>query len=88
MRDELKGQSLSFTDIAKLVGERWKVLPAEIKEQYEQEASIAKERYNAELAKYKLTDQFKEYAQYLAEFKQKLANKEASSGEGAQPNKV
>jgi len=75
VRDELKGQNLSFTEIAKLVGERWKVLPPDEKERYEHEASVAKERYNAEFDEYKKTENYREYLRYLAEFKSK-ANKE------------
>ncbi|KAK6334669.1 hypothetical protein TWF718_010118 [Orbilia javanica] len=77
VREELKGQSLSFTEIARLVGERWKVLPPEQKEEYEYRAGVMKDRYNQELAAYKKTDQFKEYSQYLLEFKSKEAAKEA-----------
>ncbi|CUS13768.1 unnamed protein product [Tuber aestivum] len=81
VRDELKGQNLSFTDIAKLVGEKWKVLDPENKESYEHEASIAKEKYNSELLEYKKTDSYKEYIQYLSDFKSK-ASKEGREGSG------
>lgn len=69
MREELKGRNLSFTEIAKLVGENWQNLSPEEKEPYEQQASTAKERYNNELAEYKKTEHHREYSQYLAEFK-------------------
>ena len=69
MREDLKGRNLSFTEIAKLVGENWQnLLPSE-KEPYEQQAFTAKERFNNELAEYKKTENYKEYSQYLAEFK-------------------
>ncbi|KAK6354403.1 hypothetical protein TWF730_008810 [Orbilia blumenaviensis] len=77
VREELKGQNLSFTEIARLVGERWKVLPPEQKEEYEYRAGGMKDRYNQELSAYKKTDQFKEYSQYLLEFKSREAAKEA-----------
>ena len=64
---------MTFTDIAKRVGESWQVLLAEEKEPYESQASAAKEKYHAEMAKYKKTDLYKEYAQYLADFKAKNA---------------
>ncbi|KAF3201813.1 hypothetical protein TWF191_003231 [Orbilia oligospora] len=79
VREELKGQNLSFTEIARLVGDRWKVLPLEQKEEYEYRAGVMKDRYNQELAAYKKTDQFKEYSQYLLEFKNKEAAKEAGA---------
>lgn len=83
VRDELKGQNLSFTDIAKLVGERWKVLPPAEKEDYEYQASVAKEKYNNAFEEYKKTDSYKDYAKYLAEFKSKAnkENKEVPTGE-------
>ncbi|KAL7268498.1 hypothetical protein RUND412_008876 [Rhizina undulata] len=79
VRDELKGQNLSFTDIAKLVGEKWKVLNPEHKESYEFEASVAKDRYNSELQEYKKTESYRDYVQYLSEFKLKAA-KEGREG--------
>jgi hypothetical protein len=73
IREDVRGQNLSFTDIARLVGDRWqKLAPAE-KEPYETQAAIAKEKYNAELAEYKKTDSYRDYMHYLAEFKAKHA---------------
>ena len=46
---------------------------AEEKEPYESQASAAKEKYHSEMAKYKKTDAYKEYTQYLADFKAKNA---------------
>lgn len=71
MREELKGRHLSFTEIAKLVGENWQTLTPAEKEPYEQQAFAAKEKYNQELNEYKKTEQYKEYARYLADFKAK-----------------
>ena len=62
---------MSFTAIAKRVGELWQDLPAEEKEAYESEASSAKERYHTEMAEYKTTKSYREYQQYLADFKAK-----------------
>jgi hypothetical protein len=69
MREELKGRNLSFTEIAKLVGENWQNLSPAEKEPYEQQAFSIKERYTNELAAYKKTNEYKEYSQYLVEFK-------------------
>jgi hypothetical protein len=69
----LKGQELSFTEIAKVVGERWQVLPAEEREACERQANSAKERYYAELAEYKKTAQYDAYQRYLEDFKAKHA---------------
>lgn len=71
IREDLRSENLSFTEIAKRVGEKWQVLIPDEKEPYESQASAAKERYNIELAKYKKTSQYREYAVYLADFKAK-----------------
>ena len=73
VRDELKPLNLSFTDIAKRVGENWQVLSPEEKEPYESQASAAKEKYHTEMAAYKMTDSYREYQRYLADFKAKHA---------------
>lgn len=73
MREELKGRNLSFTEIAKLVGENWQNLGPTEKEPYEQQAFSAKEKYNNELTEYKKTEQYKEYSLYLVEFKARHA---------------
>jgi hypothetical protein len=74
MRVDLRGRNLSFTEIAKLVGENWQNLSPSEKEPYEAQAFIAKEKYNAELAEYRRTENYKKYAEYLLDFKEKQAN--------------
>ncbi|MCJ1358508.1 MAG: hypothetical protein MMC33_008508 [Icmadophila ericetorum] len=69
VREDLRPENLSFTEIAKRVGEKWQVLIQEEKDPYESQASAAKEKYNIELAKYKKTSHYREYAIYLADFK-------------------
>ena len=61
------------------MGENWQVLSPEEKEPYEVQASAAKEKYHAEMAAYKMTDSYRGYMQYLAEFKAKNA---ANAGGG------
>lgn len=73
IRELLKGQELTFTEIAKIVGERWQVLPGEEREACERQANGAKEKYYAELADYKKTPQYEAYQKYLEEFKAKHA---------------
>ncbi|CAI6341559.1 unnamed protein product [Periconia digitata] len=73
VRETLKGQDLSFTEIAKVVGERWQVLPAEAREACESQANGAKEKYYTELAEYKKTVEYETYQKYLEEFKAKHA---------------
>ncbi|KAI1447737.1 high mobility group box domain-containing protein [Annulohypoxylon stygium] len=46
MREDLKGQNLTFTEIAKLVGENWQNLSRDEKDPFERQAHEAKEKYN------------------------------------------
>ncbi|KAF1945440.1 hypothetical protein EJ02DRAFT_44340 [Clathrospora elynae] len=69
VRELLKGQDLSFTEIAKVVGEKWQVLPAEERESFERQANSAKEKYYAELAEYKKTPHFEVHQRYLEDFR-------------------
>jgi hypothetical protein len=71
MREQLKGQDLTFTEIAKVVGERWQVLEPELREQCERQANIAKENYYRQLAIYKKTPEYESYQKYLEDFKAK-----------------
>ncbi|EXJ96071.1 hypothetical protein A1O1_01197 [Capronia coronata CBS 617.96] len=71
VREEVKDQNLSFTQIAKLVGDRWQKLDPAGKEPFESQANAAKERYNIQLSTYRKTEAYKEYMQYLADFKSK-----------------
>lgn len=73
MRDDLKGQNLTFTEIAKLVGENWQNLSQSEKEPFETQAQVAKEKYNQDLTEYKKTPEYKKYMVYLQEFKAKHA---------------
>ncbi|XXG93926.1 hypothetical protein Hte_000176 [Hypoxylon texense] len=73
MREDLKGQNLTFTEIAKLVGENWQNLNRAEKEPFEKAAHEAKERYNRDLADYKRTPEYKKYCDYLAEFRKRQA---------------
>jgi HMG (high mobility group) box len=73
IREEIRAENLSFTDIAKLVGDRWQKLTPEEKEPFESKANEAKEIFHAQLTQYKKTDSYKEYMQYIADFKVKHA---------------
>ncbi len=73
MREKLKVQELSFTEMAKVVGEQWQVLEPEEKAKCERQAASAKERYLAELTEYKKTPEYAQYQEYLADFKAKHA---------------
>ncbi len=74
MREDLKGRNLTFTEIAKLVGENWQNLTQPEKERFEAQAQAAKDRYHQELAAYKKTAEHRRYSQYLEEFRAKYAS--------------
>ncbi|KFY71186.1 hypothetical protein V499_08602 [Pseudogymnoascus sp. VKM F-103] len=82
MREDLKGRPLSFTEIAKLVGENWQNLTPSEKEPYEQQAFAAKEKYTVELAEYRRTESYRTYSEYLIEFKAKQLQLQESNQEG------
>ncbi|ERS98426.1 hypothetical protein HMPREF1624_05210 [Sporothrix schenckii ATCC 58251] len=71
IREDLKGKNLSFTEIAKHVGENWQGLTAAEREPFETQAQLAKGKYNQDLAEYKKTDEYKRYMVYLQDFKAK-----------------
>ncbi|KAI1369234.1 hypothetical protein F5Y08DRAFT_334647 [Xylaria arbuscula] len=73
MREDLKGQNLTFTEIAKLVGENWQSLGRTEKEPFEKQANDAKEKYNQALSEYKKTPECKKYNEYLHEFRKRQA---------------
>ena len=71
VREQLKGQDLSFTEIAKTVGERWQVLAPDDKATYESKSQAMKDNYYAQLAEYKKTRDYEHYQDYLEDFKAK-----------------
>ncbi|KAH8199380.1 hypothetical protein TruAng_006466 [Truncatella angustata] len=73
MREDLKGQNLTFTEIAKLVGENWQSLVRTEKEPYETQAQVLKEKYNRDMTEYKKTADYKRYADYLHDFRKRQA---------------
>lgn len=74
-REQLKEQNLSFTDLSKVVGEKWQQLTRDEKEEWKTKGNVPWERYKAEMAEYQKTDDFREYQRYLAEFKATQAAK-------------
>ncbi|KAI8985929.1 hypothetical protein BDB01DRAFT_842777 [Pilobolus umbonatus] len=70
-RVELKNQNLSFSELAKIVGEQWKNLSHHEKQRYERLAMHAKDEYMVALEHYSQTPEYKKYHEYLQEFKSK-----------------
>lgn len=58
VRAEMKGQNITFSDMAKVVGDRWKNLSHAEKQRYERTAAKAKDKYLLEMEKYRQTDQY------------------------------
>ena len=81
VREELRPMNLSFTAIAKAVGERWQRLQPEGKEPYESQAAALKEAYNAAMTKYRKTQEYQTYQQYLATFKARYGGPNPSTGQ-------
>ncbi|KAG2203905.1 hypothetical protein INT47_007488 [Mucor saturninus] len=68
-RSQLKDYGMSFVEIAKYVGDQWKNLSINQKQQYERTAMRAKDLYIEELHAYSQTDDYKKYQIYLNNFK-------------------
>ena len=68
-RDQLKAQNLSFADLSKQVGERWKSISPQEKEAWKRRGAGPWEEYKSKLAEYQKTEQYQAYQEYLAEFK-------------------
>ncbi|KAM0690309.1 hypothetical protein Q7P36_009076 [Cladosporium allicinum] len=86
VREHLKGKDLSFTEIAKTVGERWQVLAPDEKATYESRSQAMKDHYYAQLAEYKKTQEYSQYQDYLADFKAKHEHGNAKRLKEAQPS--
>ncbi|KAI8145914.1 hypothetical protein BJV82DRAFT_602726 [Fennellomyces sp. T-0311] len=71
LRAKLKDQNLTFAQLAKLTGERWKALSTTGKSQYEKTATDAKNAYLVALNHYRQTPEFKLYQEYLKDFRAK-----------------
>ena len=69
LREDPKMQSLSFTEISRLVGERWQALAPKDKERWKQDAAAPWEEYKRQLAAYQQSQNHRQYLQYLEEFK-------------------
>ncbi|KAG1456597.1 hypothetical protein G6F46_007058 [Rhizopus delemar] len=83
-RAELKQQNKSFTDLAKIIGDRWKSIPTEEKNAYERNALKAREEYLKRVEEYQKTEAFQRYQQYLSDFK---AENEAAARPVGRPRK-
>ena len=76
-REELKeqNQNLSFTQLSKISGEKWRSLSAQEMNFWKQKAAVPWQKFKADSAEYKKTEQYREYERYLTEFKASQAEK-------------
>ena len=72
---------MPFTEISKLVGDRWQALPPAEKDKWKRKAAIPSEKYKQDLAAYQKTEDFRKYEQYVANFKAAQAAKKNESGQ-------
>ncbi|KAI9875419.1 MAG: hypothetical protein M1830_008513, partial [Pleopsidium flavum] len=86
VREDVQEQNLSFVELARLAGERWQALTPPSKQPGTSNALAVKKSYNAEISKYRKTDDYTSYLTYLAEFKSRHPKQEAEENSVAQPN--
>ena len=69
IREELKAQNLSFSNLSKHVGEKWQAISESEREGWKQKGAGPWEDYKAQVAEYRKTEQYREYQNYLSQFK-------------------
>ena len=67
------------------MGERWQKLDPNKKESFESEAAASKKIYNAEMAGYKQTQNYRDYMHYLTNFKARHDAPSSTAGEPLNP---
>ncbi|KAI4198238.1 MAG: hypothetical protein LQ350_005400 [Teloschistes chrysophthalmus] len=68
VRDELKDDTLSFADKSKTVGDRWRNLTDESRENWKQRASGPQEKYKADWEQYQNSESHRDYQSYVTDF--------------------
>lgn len=69
VRKNLQHQQLSFTQMARQVGESWQLFGSAELSEWKLRAAAARELYLQDLEEYKQTGEYKEYQRYLFDFK-------------------
>ncbi|KAK2592706.1 hypothetical protein QQS21_009581, partial [Conoideocrella luteorostrata] len=75
IRQDLKDENLTFSEIAKIVGKNWRTLPDEEKKTYEDQANAAKIEYDSKFVEYRKTSNYRHYMRYRRLFSQKQAQR-------------
>ncbi|ORY87577.1 hypothetical protein BCR37DRAFT_1155 [Protomyces lactucae-debilis] len=76
IREEQRQSKLTFTQIARLAGERWKNLGPAEKVKIEAAADALKQKYVAETNEYRKSVEYQLYQDYLSEFKERAVRHE------------
>jgi len=71
IRKQFSSQGLSFAEIAKRIGVKWQEMPDDIRDRYLTRSADEKQKYEMKLRRYQDTVAYREYNQYLANFKAK-----------------
>jgi predicted DNA-binding protein YlxM (UPF0122 family) len=75
IRKQYSSQGLSFAEIAKRIGVDWQEMSDDIRDRYLTRAADEKQKYEMKLRIYQNTDAYRQYNQYLSNFKAKLSEK-------------
>lgn len=77
VREDPNIATMSFVDIARLVGQKWQALEPSAKEGWESRAAGIHRQYEKAMADYKQTDSYRNYQEYLADFREKQSRPRA-----------
>ncbi|KAF2156785.1 hypothetical protein K461DRAFT_289163 [Myriangium duriaei CBS 260.36] len=77
-REQIKGRGLTFSAIAKIVGEKWQDSDVRERSYCERLAQELKEDYHTKLARYKQTQDYSNYQIYLADFKERHGDRKGN----------
>jgi hypothetical protein len=80
VRTSLDAEDMTFSEISKVVGKRWQVLPLGKQEVYRLQSEASKKIYGAEMAEYKQTLEYEVYQKYAKEFEAKHLPQKADGG--------
>jgi len=75
IRKRYSSQGLSFAEIAKRIGIDWQDMPDDLRDRYLTRAADEKQKYEMKLRIYQDTDAYRQYHQYLSNFKAKSGEK-------------
>jgi len=85
---DVQGQNLSSVELARFAGERWQALTPPTKQPWTSNASAVKKTYDAEISKYRKTDNYTKCSTYLTEFKSRHPKQEAEENAVGYPNQT